>query len=224
MKRGDLTWRKTELVWAESDVHNSRGVGELTCQPNGLTETHWRQSHEVKTLVLNRWLWKVKVLSMNFLKFESQYYVWNYKFVLMICLWCVRFIEFMKNYTAQPHPDMEVAFTSERSIEDELDRESHSDVSTIVVSYIIMFAYIALALGQIRTCSRLLVRSLYISENDCCLFLSGSCSAWYSVGIGKSFVLPWWLHVSAWNFAFIPDHLFITPNFCLYYCHLIIYK
>jgi hypothetical protein len=71
----------------------------------------------------------------------------------------------MKNYTAEPHPDIEVAFTSERSIEDELDRESHSDVSTILVSYIIMFAYIAIALGQIRTCSRLLVRSLYISTN-----------------------------------------------------------
>jgi len=96
----------------------------------------------------------------------------------------------MENYTAQPHPDIEVAFTSERSIEDELDRESHSDVSTIAVSYIIMFAYIALALGQIRTCSRLLVRSLYISANYCCLFLSGSFSVWYSVGISKSFVLP----------------------------------
>jgi len=84
----------------------------------------------------------------------------------------------MKNYTAQPHPDIEVAFSAERSIEDELDRESHSDVSTIVVSYIIMFAYIALALGQIRTCSRLLVRSLHILANYCCLFLSGS------VGVG----------------------------------------
>jgi Niemann-Pick C1 protein len=73
--------------------------------------------------------------------------------------WEHKFIEFMKNYTAQPHPDIEVAFSAERSIEDELDRESHSDVSTIVVSYIIMFAYIALALGQIRTCSRLLIDS-----------------------------------------------------------------
>jgi Niemann-Pick C1 protein len=81
----------------------------------------------------------------------------------------------MKNYTAQPHPDIEVAFKAERSIEDELDRESHSDVSTIAVSYIIMFAYIALALGQIRTCGRLLV-SLYISANYWCLFLLGSFS------------------------------------------------
>lgn len=95
----------------------------------------------------------------------------------------------MKNYTAQPHPDMEVAFTSERSIEDELDRESHSDVSTIVVSYIIMFAYIAIALGQIHTCSRLLVRNLNISANYCCLFLSGSIGVWCSVGISVSFFL-----------------------------------
>jgi hypothetical protein len=30
-------------------------VGELTCQPNGLIETHWKHSHEVKTLVL-KWV------------------------------------------------------------------------------------------------------------------------------------------------------------------------
>ncbi|CAG2067176.1 unnamed protein product, partial [Timema podura] len=54
---------------------------------------------------------------------------------------------------------MDVAFTTERSIEDELDRESQSDVSTILVSYVIMFAYIAIALGQLRTCSRLLIDS-----------------------------------------------------------------
>ncbi|KOB77248.1 Niemann-Pick C1 protein [Operophtera brumata] len=35
---------------------------------------------------------------------------------------------------------MDIAYTSERSIEDELDRESQSDVSTILVSYFIMFA------------------------------------------------------------------------------------
>ena len=53
---------------------------------------------------------------------------------------------------------MNVAFTSERSIEDELNRESQSDILTILVSYIIMFAYIAISLGQMRSCSRLLVR------------------------------------------------------------------
>lgn len=67
----------------------------------------------------------------------------------------------MKNWTATRKPAfMDIAFTSERSIEDELNRESQSDIVTILVSYIIMFGYIAVSLGQIRSCARLLV-SLY---------------------------------------------------------------
>ncbi|XP_012258607.2 NPC intracellular cholesterol transporter 1 isoform X2 [Athalia rosae] len=74
--------------------------------------------------------------------------------------WEKSFIDFMKNWTATQKPSyMDVAFTSERSIEDELNRESRSDVLTILVSYVIMFAYITVSLGQIRTCSRLLIDS-----------------------------------------------------------------
>lgn len=81
--------------------------------------------------------------------------------------WENAYIKFMKNWTAKEKPDyMDVAFTSERSIEDELDRESQSDVITILVSYLIMFLYIAISLGQIRSCSRLLVstNTLFNSE------------------------------------------------------------
>lgn len=67
----------------------------------------------------------------------------------------------MLEYTEKEKPVwMDLAFTSERSIEDELDRSSHSDVATILISYIIMFAYITIALGQIRTWGRLLVSTL----------------------------------------------------------------
>lgn len=70
----------------------------------------------------------------------------------------LRFIEFMKNWTEVSKPEfMDLAFTSERSIEDELDRESKSDIFTILVSYVIMFIYIAIALGHIRNCGTLLV-------------------------------------------------------------------
>lgn len=69
--------------------------------------------------------------------------------------WEREFNEFMKNWTANSKPDfMDVAYRSERSIEDELDRESQSDVVTILISYLIMFAYIAVSLGQVNTCSR----------------------------------------------------------------------
>lgn len=53
---------------------------------------------------------------------------------------------------------MDIAYFSERSIEDELMRESMGDLGTIAVSYILMFAYITLALGNLSAeCSRMLV-------------------------------------------------------------------
>ncbi|VEN41344.1 unnamed protein product [Callosobruchus maculatus] len=74
--------------------------------------------------------------------------------------WEKAFVEFMQNYTRTEKPDfMDIAFSSERSIEDELNRESQSDVLTILISYLIMFAYIAVSLGQVNTCSRLLIDS-----------------------------------------------------------------
>lgn len=60
----------------------------------------------------------------------------------------------MKSYN---NPNLTVAFSSERSIEDEINRESNSDIGTIVISYAIMFLYISLALGHIQSLRRLLV-------------------------------------------------------------------
>ncbi|XP_077518106.1 NPC intracellular cholesterol transporter 1-like isoform X3 [Amblyomma americanum] len=71
--------------------------------------------------------------------------------------WEKEFIKLMKSYNNSEI--MTIAFMAERSIEDELERGSHSDVVTVGISYIIMFAYIAIALGDINSCSRLLVDS-----------------------------------------------------------------
>lgn len=60
----------------------------------------------------------------------------------------------MKDYE---NPNLTISFSAERSIEDEINRESNSDISTIVVSYVIMFVYISLALGHIQSFRRLLV-------------------------------------------------------------------
>uniref|UniRef100_A0A3Q2P552 Niemann-Pick disease, type C1 n=1 Tax=Fundulus heteroclitus TaxID=8078 RepID=A0A3Q2P552_FUNHE len=70
--------------------------------------------------------------------------------------WEQEFIRFMKNFN---NPNLTVAFSAERSIEDEIDRESNSDISTIIISYAIMFIYISLALGHINSFRRLLVDS-----------------------------------------------------------------
>ncbi|KAL4217752.1 NPC intracellular cholesterol transporter 1 [Mactra antiquata] len=70
--------------------------------------------------------------------------------------WEAEFIKFVKNYR---NPNMSISFSSERSIQDELNRESKSDVVTIVASYLIMFAYITIALGQFHSLDTILIDS-----------------------------------------------------------------
>ena len=68
--------------------------------------------------------------------------------------WKLEFVNFMKKWIEEEMPEyIDVAFTSERSVEDELDRETYGDLATIAVSYVIMFAYITLALGQYSSIS-----------------------------------------------------------------------
>ena len=45
-----------------------------------------------------------------------------------------------------------VYYSAERSIQDEINRQSESDIFTIVISYTIMFLYVTLTLGHIRSC------------------------------------------------------------------------
>ncbi|XP_026286782.1 NPC intracellular cholesterol transporter 1 isoform X2 [Frankliniella occidentalis] len=74
--------------------------------------------------------------------------------------WEAKFVSFMKKYVNTSMPEhFDISFNAERSIEDELDKESTSDVRTIIASYLIMFGYIAVSLGQISTCDRLLIDS-----------------------------------------------------------------
>ncbi|GFV70670.1 NPC intracellular cholesterol transporter 1 [Trichonephila clavipes] len=70
--------------------------------------------------------------------------------------WEAEFIKFMKNFS---NPDMDIAFSSERSIQDELDRESKTDETTILISYLVMFAYVSITLGQYHSWSSILIKS-----------------------------------------------------------------
>lgn len=72
----------------------------------------------------------------------------------------------MKNYE---NPNLTISFKAERSIEDELNRESNSDVFTVLISYGIMFLYISIALGHIKSCNRLLVSGvcMYVCVRVC---------------------------------------------------------
>lgn len=79
----------------------------------------------------------------------------------------------MKNYE---NPNLTISFKAERSIEDELNRESNSDVFTVLISYGVMFLYISIALGHIKSCRRLLVRGVcvYICTCMCVCIRNGS--------------------------------------------------
>ena len=65
--------------------------------------------------------------------------------------WEQRFIDFMKEWDATKRPDfMDVAYTTEKSIQDELERSSRAEMSTVVISYALMFLYVTVALGKIK--------------------------------------------------------------------------
>lgn len=59
--------------------------------------------------------------------------------------WEKSVVNFLKSYD---NPNMTISFSTERSIQDELDRESQSDIATILISYLAMFFYVTVTLGQ----------------------------------------------------------------------------
>ena len=50
--------------------------------------------------------------------------------------------------------NFDVAFFAERSIEDEIDASSASDIIIFVISYLLIFVYIMFALGKYSSCRR----------------------------------------------------------------------
>jgi len=59
--------------------------------------------------------------------------------------WELAVVKFLKEFK---NPNMTISFSTERSIQDELDRESQSDIITILLSYMAMFVYVTITLGR----------------------------------------------------------------------------
>lgn len=100
-------------------------------------------------------------------------------------LWEKAFLELMKTYQSSW---FEVKYRAERSIEDEIERESKSDIKTVVISYLIMFFYIAIALGRIRTLKTVFV-DMKVSLGIAGVALV-ALSVWASVGIFSYMRIP----------------------------------
>ncbi|KAL1465724.1 hypothetical protein WDU94_005267 [Cyamophila willieti] len=74
--------------------------------------------------------------------------------------WESLFLDFMKNWTSHEKPEfLDVAFSAERSVQDQLEEESKSELKTITLSYVIMFLYVSIALGHVKNLSMLLYTS-----------------------------------------------------------------
>ena len=53
---------------------------------------------------------------------------------------------------------MEIAFNAERGIQDAIQELSESESTTVIISYSVMFIYVAIALGSFRGFYTFLVR------------------------------------------------------------------
>ncbi|XP_053608340.1 NPC intracellular cholesterol transporter 1 homolog 1b-like [Plodia interpunctella] len=81
--------------------------------------------------------------------------------LLPVLQWEDKFLDLMHNYSAN-NPDIQVSYGAERSIEDEIRRVSVAEAVPIAISYVIMFIYVTLALGNIRQCKTWLIDSKVI--------------------------------------------------------------
>lgn len=62
---------------------------------------------------------------------------------------------------------MDIAYSAERSIEDAIEELSQGETYTVIISYSVMFIYVAVALGNFKSFATILVR-IRINNNDLC--------------------------------------------------------
>lgn len=68
----------------------------------------------------------------------------------------------MANYSNEL---FDFAYSAERSIEDGIQELSDAEMSTVIISYVVMFVYITIALGKFKGFRSLLVsRGIFMNE------------------------------------------------------------
>ncbi|VDL60014.1 unnamed protein product [Hymenolepis diminuta] len=69
------------------------------------------------------------------------------------CLaWEEAFLASVREWKDQHSSKVIVSYSAERSVEDEIERQSNADILTILISYLVMFVYVSLFLGAYSTC------------------------------------------------------------------------
>ncbi|XP_062452632.1 NPC1-like intracellular cholesterol transporter 1 [Rhea pennata] len=80
----------------------------------------------------------------------------RYEWVLR---WEDSFLAIVRDFQRTHGANLSVAFMAERSLEDEINRTTSEDVPIFAISYLIVFIYVALALGEYTAWRRVLVES-----------------------------------------------------------------
>uniref|UniRef100_A0A183SY07 SSD domain-containing protein n=1 Tax=Schistocephalus solidus TaxID=70667 RepID=A0A183SY07_SCHSO len=105
---------------------------------------------------------------------------------------------------------------SPRSVEDEIDRQSHSDISTVLISYVVMFVYVSVSLGNYHSWRSImvsfkLVRLQYCFTRSFCSF-SSMIDLKLSLSAGGVIIVlaSIFASIGLWSYAGVPATLIIV--------------
>ncbi|XP_061586807.1 NPC1-like intracellular cholesterol transporter 1 [Cololabis saira] len=76
--------------------------------------------------------------------------------------WETEFLKIVQDYQKNPQANFTFAYMAERSLEDEINRTTAEDIPIFMISYAVIFVYIAVALGEYNSCKRILVDSRFL--------------------------------------------------------------
>uniref|UniRef100_A0AAQ5YKR8 SSD domain-containing protein n=1 Tax=Amphiprion ocellaris TaxID=80972 RepID=A0AAQ5YKR8_AMPOC len=76
--------------------------------------------------------------------------------------WESEFLKIVQDYQKNPAANFTFAYMAERSLEDEINRTTAEDIPIFMISYAVIFVYIAVALGEYSSCKRILVDSKFL--------------------------------------------------------------
>ncbi|VDN10873.1 unnamed protein product [Dibothriocephalus latus] len=84
--------------------------------------------------------------------------------VTMALDWEKAYLQTIQSWIANNSDQLIVSYQAERSAEDEIERQSNADIRTVIISYVVMFAYVSVFLGVYHDC-----RTIPVS---CCATIS----------------------------------------------------
>uniref|UniRef100_A0A8C6P3E9 NPC1 like intracellular cholesterol transporter 1 n=1 Tax=Nothobranchius furzeri TaxID=105023 RepID=A0A8C6P3E9_NOTFU len=76
--------------------------------------------------------------------------------------WEKEFLKIVQEYQRNPNANFTFAYMAERSLEDEINRTTAEDIPIFMISYAVIFVYIAVALGEYNSWKRILVDSKFL--------------------------------------------------------------